>query len=79
MNCIRCGREASEQHEPIHGTANRKLSIRFGLRVWLCAYCHRLMHSHPILNQEWQRKMQMQFMKDYPELDFRKIFGKNYL
>ncbi len=78
MDCIRCGRQATEQHEPIGG-CRRKLSIRFGLRVPMCAYCHRLMHSEPILNMPYQEQMQKKFILDYPELDFIKIFGKNYL
>lgn len=40
--CYLCGCHGfTECHHCIHGTANRKLSEREGLKVWLCPDCHR--------------------------------------
>lgn len=39
--CYICGTPYVEEHHIFYGTANRKLSERYGLKVWLCPTCHR--------------------------------------
>ena len=39
--CYLCNRETGlERHHVMSGTANRKLSEKYGLWVWLCHECH---------------------------------------
>lgn len=81
MICYRCGGTNSVSlHEPIHGK-NRKISIKYDLRVPLCFNCHRLAHDEPnqTFNNALKVEMQKKFEIEHPELDFLKIFGRNYL
>lgn len=81
MICSRCGATNNVAlHEPIMGK-NRKLSIKHKLQVPLCFYCHRFAHDEPTqeYNDSLKIEMQRKFEKEYPELSFIKIFGRNYL
>lgn len=74
-----------QEHHVIFGNGRRKLSEKYGLKVYLCFYhheydggkeaVHRNAEMAEILRQEAQRV----FEEKYPELSFREIFGKNYL
>jgi len=71
-----------EEHHCIHGTANRQLSERWGLKVYLCPAHHRRLH-----NNEDGRKddiyvmlaAQAAFKSRYPDKDFKSIFGRNII
>lgn len=71
-----------EEHH-IFGAANRKKSEKYGLKVWLCHNDH----NEPPLgvhhNKERMQKLheigQESFIKEYPDKDFLKEFGRNYL
>lgn len=40
--CYICGMQChTESHHIFHGTANRKIAEKEGLKVWLCHECHR--------------------------------------
>lgn len=81
MICYRCGgTNLVSLHEPIMGK-NRKLSIEYDLRVPLCFDCHRLAHDEPnqTFNNSLKVEMQKKFESENPNLDFLKIFGRNYL
>ena len=71
-----------EEHHIFNGP-NRKLSTKYGLTVYLCAEHHRIGpaagHINPDVRAEVQKNGQRAFMKKYPDKDFMKIFGKNYL
>ena len=71
-----------EEHHAIFGTAQRKLSERYGLKVYLCPYHHRLgpdaVHVNNVIARAVKAKAQEAFEENFPELDFRTIFGKNY-
>lgn len=71
------------KHEVFFGTANRKLSIKYGLVISLCGIHHNLsnkgIHYNKELDLKWKRKAQKKFEEFYPDLDFRKIFGKSVL
>jgi hypothetical protein len=63
------------------GTANRKLSEKYGLKVYLCAEHHRGnagVHHNASLDLKLKQMAQSRFEEVHPELSFIKIFGKNY-
>lgn len=81
--CFLCGGRASEEHHCIHGTANRKLSEKYGLKVYLCTDCHRTgkyaVHNYKETDIKLKIIVQRRFEEEYPRLSFLKIFGKNYI
>lgn len=63
---------------------NRGLSERYGLKVWLTWGFHEGDYGvHGKYGHELDKKLkiiaQESFNREYPDLDFIKIFGKNYL
>ena len=73
-----------EEHHIFGGNPNRRLSEKYGLKVYLCPQHHRTSKEavhRPDLNA-YQRILQIQaqriFTLTYPDLDFIKIFGRNY-
>ena len=80
--CFICGRYGTEIHHVFFGTANRKLSERYGLTVGLCCNHHRGnagVHQNKELDDQLKKQAQKVFMQTYPWHDFSKVFGKNYL
>lgn len=78
--CYVCGMRATEIHHCLHGYSNRKWAEKYHLVVGLCHSCHRKVHDSDVeLDRFLQRAGQKAFEEHYKELDFRKIFGKNYL
>lgn len=65
------------------GTANRKLSEKYGLKVYLCPGHHlygpEAVHSNAAVAELLHKEAQKSFIRAYPDLDFRAIFGRNYL
>lgn len=74
-----------EEHHVLGGTANRRLSDRFGLYVYLCyahhndQYSPEAVHFNKDIADDLKADAQRAFMREYPEEDFISIFGKNYL
>lgn len=72
-----------EEHHVLGGVANRKLSERYGLKVYLDPDHHRngpeAVHKNKEVALLLKREAQKAFMRAYPDLSFREIFGKNYL
>ena len=72
-----------EKHHAIGGTANRKLSEKYGLKVRLCIYHHRegpeAVHNNINNMRLLQKEAQIAFEQHYPDLSFSDIFGMNYL
>lgn len=71
-----------EEHHVFMGPS-RKNSEKYGLKVYLC-HEHHLDHPEAVhVNYDICRILQsagqQAFMKKYPDKDFMKIFGKNYL
>lgn len=71
------------KHHIFEGTANRKLSEKYGLWVWLRADWHNMSNYGVHFNKELDNKLkiiaQRRFMEEYPHQDFVKVFGKNFI
>lgn len=72
-----------QEHHVIHGWANRRLSEKYGLKVYLCLYHHEIgreaVHQNADINKMLKAYAQRAFEKKWPEKDFYLIFGKNYV
>ena len=81
--CYICGSCAGlERHHVLSGTANRKLSEKYGLWVWLCHEHHTGKHGvqyDPELNRRTKREAQLAFEIDHGREEWMRIFRKNYL
>lgn len=71
------------KHHIFEGIANRKLSEKYGLWVYLRADWHNMadygVHFNKELDIELKVIAQRRFEEEYPQLSFLQIFGKNYL
>lgn len=71
-----------EEHHVFMGP-NKKLSEKYGIKVYLCHEHHTggpdAVHVNYKTCRELQRRGQQAFMETWPGIDFVKIFGKNYL
>lgn len=52
--CVICGRPTNVTHHFIEGTANRKLSEKFGLKAPVCDDCHNMTKNSMHLNPKMQ-------------------------
>ena len=81
--CFFCGRYGTEIHHIFFGTANRKLSDKYGLVVGLCYNHHRgrkgIHNGNRELDIMLKQIAQTRFRQVYPEVDFLAVFGKNFL
>lgn len=81
--CYVCGSRMNLQcHHVFGGTANRKKSEQYGLKVWLC-YEHHLgkdgVHYNKTLMEHMHKVGQEEFEKTHTREQFRQEFGKSYL
>ena len=79
--CYICGRYGTEIHHCIYGTANRKLSDKYGLVIGLCYDHHRGnngVHFNKELDLMIKKKAQEAFIEKYSESQYFAIFGRNY-
>lgn len=82
--CIVCGTTHNIHiHEVFFGYGKRDLSIEYGCCVGLCSRHHNGsnegVHYNKVLDAKLKKFAQKKFTEHYPNLDFKKIFGKNYL
>lgn len=72
-----------QEHHVIFGTGNRRLSERYGLKVYLCLYHHtegpEAVHKNAALARMLKARAQKAFREHFPELDWMRIFGKSYI
>lgn len=72
-----------EEHHVMGGTANRRLSEKYGLKVYLDPDHHRhgpeAVHKNAEVAYLLHKEAQKAFEERYPELNFREIFGRSYL
>lgn len=77
-----CSEKYVEEHH-IFGGPNRKLSTKYGLTVNLCIWHHRegddAVHNNAEMMDILHKAGQKAFEANYPDEDFRSIFGRNYL
>ena len=85
--CYLCGASGQTEEHHCFGGPNRKLSEKYGLKVYLCISCHRTgpnaVHdsmngneNRKVLHEDAQRAFEAHWgTRDY----FRQIFGRNYL
>lgn len=87
--CFLCGRtQGLDAHHIFGGNPNRKLSEKYGLKVWLCndftpTRCHKRVHEGEQTRQ-LQDYLHREGQKAFEEIhgnreDFMRIFGRNYL
>lgn len=84
LTCEICGRYGElALHHVYFGTANRRLSDKWGMVAWLCPFCHtlgpRAVHRCRETDLMLKQRYQEIFEQRYPEESFVKIFGRNYL
>lgn len=81
--CYICGTSNWIEKHHIFGGANRKNSEKYGLYVNLCHTHHNEppngVHHNRSNDIKLKQEGQRRFKKAYPNLDFLKIFGRNYL
>ena len=81
--CYISGSPIDLEAHHIFGGPNRKLSEQYGLKVWLRHDLHNEppygAHHCRRTNRMLQQAGQRAFQAKYPDLDFVKIFGRNYL
>lgn len=73
---------ARHEHHIFYGTANRKLSERFGLKVWLCPKHHEGsegVHGNTDIDHMLKIHAQRIFEEKYSHSLFTEVFGKSWL
>lgn len=74
--------ENLQEHHIFFGTANRKQSEKYGLKVYLCLMHHtgnRGVHFDKELDLKLKRIGQEKFEETHTREEFIKEFGRNYL
>lgn len=80
--CWFCGSPYVEEHHVFYGTANRQLSERYGLKVWLCNLEHTgsmsgvrkyAVHFNKERDNELKRIAKERFIETY-NLNFDRLF-----
>ena len=82
-SCYFCGSVTGlECHHVFGGVANRPISEKYGLKVWLCHNCHTGKNGaqynkekNLLLKQDAQRA----FEKAHPRSEWMELIKKNYL
>lgn len=77
--CYFCSNAADLTWHEIFRGKNRTNSMKYGLCLRICVSCHEKYQEDINFNDYWHEKGQLAFISSYPELDFLKIFGRNYL
>lgn len=81
--CYLCGAYGPTEWHHIFGGFNRQNSEKYGLKVRLHHNCHnespKGVHQNKEIMDMLHKTGQRAFNNTYPGLDFKKIFGVNYL
>lgn len=80
--CFISGRSDNlELHHVYNGIAERKLSEKYGLKVWLNREIHNEIHINREMRNQLKADMQKIAMEhyDWSIEEFRLIFGKSYI
>lgn len=79
------GTKITQEHHVVFGTSNRRLSEKYGLKVYLCYKHHQhdggpdAVHRNKSIRRILDKEAQKAFERHHPDKDFRAIFGKNFL
>lgn len=83
--CLVCGTTYNlHSHHIFFGTANRKQSEKYGLKVWLCAYHHNMSNDGVHFNKHLDNHLKQMAQRCYEKHintreKFIEEFGKSYL
>lgn len=81
--CFICGSPYVHEHHIFEGTANRKLSEKYGMKCYLCQPHHTGdsgVHFNKSIDNELKKYAQRVFEEKIgTREDFRKIFGKSWI
>ncbi len=77
--CCICSATANLTWHEVFRGKNRTNSMKYGLCLRMCLNCHEEYQENKEFNEYWHKKAQAIFVKTYPDLDFLKIFKRNYL
>lgn len=81
--CLFCHSTSNlHKHHIFFGSANRKLSEKYGCWCWLCVRHHTSddgVHFNRPLDLMLKEYCQQEFEKLHSHEEFMKIFGKNYI
>lgn len=80
--CWVCRSPYVEEHHVIYGTANRKNSEKFGLKIYLCHEHHTGrtgVHFNKKLDERLKKMAQIEFEKRYSHDKWMEVFKKNYV
>jgi hypothetical protein len=82
--CQICGGMPVARHEVFFGTANRRLSIKWGFLAWLCPFCHQNTQLGVHFNKAVRQKMQREYQKEaeaagWTRDEFMETFGENFI
>lgn len=76
-------KKETEEHHVINGNGRRQISDTYGLTVRLCVEHHRTgvlaVHNNQAIADLLKRYAQQRFQEEYPDLDWMKVVGRNYL
>lgn len=82
-HCLVCATTIGlEVHHVFFGTANRRKSEKYGMKVWLCREHHTGnagVHHNRDLDLEIKKWAQARFEEEHSREHFRNIFGKSWL
>ena len=86
--CYKCGRNGAtdplDWHHVFEGTANRRLSEKYGLKVRLCHMsCHEYGKNAVHKDKNFDTKLKVMAQKKFEEThareEFMTIFGRNFI
>lgn len=81
--CYLCGSKVGlESHHIFGGVANRPISEKYGLKVWLCHECHTGTDGaqyNKAKNLLLKQQAQRAFEKNHTRAEWMQLIRKNYL
>lgn len=77
--CMFCSSTYQLTWHEIYSGRNRQNSMKYKLCLRMCKRCHEEKQNDKNFNDFWRKKGQTMFNETYPNLDFEKIFKRNYL
>lgn len=81
--CFICGCQQEDilsEHHCIENTGRRKNAEKYGLKVWLCYYCHQRVHDDNQNELELKQAAQRAFEEQIgTREEWLQLFWKNYL